>query len=44
VEFTMPKRDPARWADVLELLQAAMSGVFPGPSLEALIARLEAGT
>jgi hypothetical protein len=41
VEFTMPEREPARRADFLDLLSQAMHGVFPGPMLEALIARLE---
>jgi hypothetical protein len=43
VEFTMPERDTARGADFLDLLLTAASGLFPGPVLEALIARLEAG-
>lgn len=38
----MPKREAAPRADMLELLSQAMQGVFPGPMLEALIARLEA--
>jgi hypothetical protein len=42
VEFTMSDREAARGADVLDLLRAAMSGVFPGQVLEALMARLEA--
>ena len=41
VEFTMPDRDAAPRADFLDLLLSAMSGVFPGQVLEALIARLE---
>ena len=39
----MPERDAARGADFLELFLTAASGLFPGPVLEALIARLEAG-
>lgn len=42
-EFTMPRRDAAREAGFLELMSEAMAGLFPGPVLEALIARLEAG-
>jgi hypothetical protein len=38
----MPERDPAPAADFLDLLLSAVSGVFPGAVLEALIARLEA--
>ncbi len=30
-------------ADVIDLLLAAVQGVFPGPVLEALIGRMEAG-
>ena len=30
-------------ADVIDLLLTAVQGVFPGPVLEALIARMEAG-
>jgi hypothetical protein len=41
VEFTMPERDAVPGAEVLELLLGAVAGVFPGPVLEALIARLE---
>ena len=41
VEFTMPDRDTAPRADFLDLLMTAVSGVFPGQVLEALIARLE---
>lgn len=37
----MPKRDAAGAAEILDLLVGAMSGVFPTPVLEALIARLE---
>ena len=37
----MPDRDTAPRADFLDLLLSAMSGVFPGQVLEALIARLE---
>ena len=37
----MPDRDAAPRADFLDLLLSAMSGVFPGQVLEALIARLE---
>jgi hypothetical protein len=43
VEFTMPEREAAPRADFLDLLLSAMSGVFPGPVLEALIARMEGG-
>lgn len=37
----MPERQALR-GDILELLFSA-AGLFPGPALEALIARLEAG-
>jgi hypothetical protein len=40
-DTTAAMRAPA--PDVLEILRAAATGVFPGPALEALIARLEAG-
>jgi hypothetical protein len=48
VEFTMPRPDltlpgPAPRADFLDLLLSAANGMFPGPVLEALIARMEAG-
>jgi len=43
VEFTMPRPDPAARAEFLDLFKAAAQGVFPGPMLEAMIARLEAG-
>jgi hypothetical protein len=53
VEFTMPtyphspvpvaSRHPAPGAELLDLLQTAATGVFPGAALEALIARLEVG-
>jgi hypothetical protein len=43
VEFTMPRPDPARRADFLEMILAAANGVFPVPVLEALIARMEVG-
>jgi hypothetical protein len=43
VEFTMPRPDPAPRADLFDLLLNAANGMFPGPVLEALIARLEAG-
>jgi hypothetical protein len=42
MEFAMPERGSARSGEVLDLLRMAMTGVFPGPALEALIARLEA--
>ena len=37
----MPERNALR-GDILELLFST-AGLFPGPALEALIARLEAG-
>ena len=37
----MSRRDAAREAEVLDLISEAMAGLFPGPVLEALIARLE---
>ena len=37
----MSDAKPAPRAEILELLLAATRGVFPGPALEALIARLE---
>lgn len=37
----MPERHALR-GDILDLLFSA-AGLFPGPALEALIARLEAG-
>lgn len=37
----MSRRDAAREADFLDLISEAMAGLFPGPVLEALIARLE---
>jgi hypothetical protein len=43
VEFTMTKRDAAPRGDLLDLFRRASLGVFPGPALEALIGRLEAG-
>lgn len=39
----MPQPDPAPAAEILELMLSAASGIFPGPVLEALIARLEVG-
>ncbi len=39
----MPLPDPAPAAEILELMLSAASGIFPGPVLEALIARLEGG-
>ncbi len=39
----MPKHEAAPRADFLDLLLSAAQGVFPGPVLEAMIARLEAG-
>jgi hypothetical protein len=39
----MPSPNPAPGAEMLELLMTAASGMFPGPVLEALIARLEVG-
>jgi hypothetical protein len=41
VELTMHEREPAGWADFLDVLLAAAHGVFPGPALERLIDRLE---
>jgi hypothetical protein len=38
----MPRPDPARTADFLEVILSAANGVFPGLVLEALIARIEA--
>lgn len=38
----MQQRDTARRAEVLDIFRSAATGVFPGPVLEALIARLEA--
>lgn len=43
VEFAMPRPDTVPGADILEQLLIAAAGVFPGPVLEAVIARLEAG-
>jgi hypothetical protein len=43
VEFTMRDREAARGAEYWDLIQLATKGLFPGPVLEALIARLEAG-
>jgi hypothetical protein len=42
VEFTMSRPQTAPRADFLDLLLSAANGVFPGPVLEALIARMEA--
>lgn len=39
----MPKREAAPRADFLDLFLTAAQGAFPGPMLEAMIARLEAG-
>lgn len=39
----VPSPDPAPAAEMLELFMTAASGFFPGPALEALIARLEVG-
>ena len=39
----MRRPEPARAAEIMEMLLTAVNGVFPGPVLEALIARLEAG-
>jgi hypothetical protein len=39
----LPLPHPAAGTDVIEMLRSAASGVFPGPVLEALIARMEAG-
>ncbi len=36
-------RQPAPGAELLDLLQTAATGIFPGAVIEALIARLEAG-
>jgi hypothetical protein len=41
VEFTMQHREPAGWADLLDVLLTAANGVFPGPALERLIDRME---
>jgi hypothetical protein len=38
----MTRRDQGPAADVLDLIFSAVQGVFPGPVMEALIARLEA--
>ena len=38
-----PAPSPTPHTDVLDLLLSAANGIFPGPVLEALIARLEAG-
>jgi hypothetical protein len=37
----MTNDERAPWADLLDLLTAAAKGVFPGPALEELIARME---
>jgi hypothetical protein len=37
----MTKTETAPWADLLEVLMTAATGVFPGPVLERLMARLE---
>jgi hypothetical protein len=37
----MTKTETAPWADLLEVLMTAATGVFPGPVLERLIARME---
>ena len=39
----MKKPEAALRGDVLDLILAAARGVFPGPMLEALIARVEVG-
>ena len=39
----MSRRNAVREAGFLDLMSAAMAGLFPGPVLETLIARLEAG-
>lgn len=39
----MRDREAARGADFLDLILMATKGLFPGPVLEAMIARLEAG-
>lgn len=36
-------RTPAPAAELLDLLQTAATGMFPGAALEALIARFEGG-
>ncbi len=43
VPFPTPDqvRRPAPGAELLDVLQMAAAGVFPGAALEALIARLE---
>lgn len=43
MRLTMSRRDAVAATDLLDLLLHAMSGVFPGPVIEALIARMEAG-
>jgi hypothetical protein len=42
VEFTMTNRDVAPWAEFIDLFLTAANGVFPGPVLEAVLARIEA--
>ena len=37
----MPRRDTAPAAEYLDFLLSAVTGVFPGAVLEALIGRLE---
>jgi hypothetical protein len=39
----MPRPEPTRASEILEALLSAVTGFLPGLSLEALIARLEAG-
>jgi hypothetical protein len=41
VEPAMYERKPVGWADLLDELLTAAQGVFPGPALERLIARME---
>ena len=43
METAMTGPDAASRADVLDLMLEAVRGLFPGPVLEALIARIEAG-
>ena len=48
VEFTMPRPKLARSElaprnELLDMILSAANGVFPGPVLESLIARLEVG-
>jgi hypothetical protein len=40
-EVIMSRHEAARGAGLMDLFAKAVTGIFPGPVLEALIARLE---